>query len=182
MTMNRDDLFMLHDQLTRRARILMETKNRDYGENDDPFRNFRRWGLLGIIVRLGDKLARLETYVDRGDLKVVDEQVRDTVLDIINYAVLFEGYNVDGARSAGRDTAGTGFTRASDQGFVASVVNSCAGDARSYSRGPRRGEGAEVIFPAFDPDVHVTGRTGAGGGHRRTVGGKHRQRKGKGRA
>lgn len=177
--MNRDDLFMLHDQLTRRARILMETKNRDYGENDDPFRNFRRWGLLGIIVRLGDKLARLETYVDRGDLKVVDEQVRDTVLDIINYAVLFEGYNADANRegSAGRDTTGPGFTRASDQGLVASVVNSRTGDARSHPGGSRRGEDAATIFPAFDPAVHVTGRTGASGGRRKPVGRKSRRGK-----
>ena len=41
----------------------------------------------GIVIRLGDKLSRLATITQRPTL--VAETTRDTILDIINYAVLF---------------------------------------------------------------------------------------------
>src|SRR5256885_4133727 len=98
--MDRGDLLELHAKLTDEARKLIVIKNADYaGVDGDPFRNFRRWGLLGILVRLSDKVARLETFVSRGNLQIKAEQVRDSVLDIINYAILFEGYNADANRT-----------------------------------------------------------------------------------
>lgn len=180
MALDRALLFDMHKGLTHAALELMKVKNRDYGENDDPFRNFRRWGLLGILVRLGDKLARLETFVERGDLKVVDEQVRDTVLDIINYAVLFEGYHEDANRtgSTSRNSPGPGPARPVDQGLISRLAHSRAGSPRSDTGSTRRGEDASPIFPAFDPDIHVTGRASAGGGRRGTMGKQSRQRKG----
>ena len=66
----------------------MESKNQDYGADADPFRNFRSFQELGILVRLSDKLSRLRTYIERGDFKVQDESVKDTALDAINYVVL----------------------------------------------------------------------------------------------
>jgi hypothetical protein len=87
----RGRLLALHHSLTQEARLLMEKKNADYASEDDPYANFRMFGLVGIVVRLGDKLARLKTFTERGSFKVQDEQLHDTLLDIINYAVLFEG-------------------------------------------------------------------------------------------
>lgn len=78
----------------------MAKKNEDYGANEDPFRNFRAFGEFGILVRLSDKLARILTYVERGQLTVKDESVTDTLLDAINYLVLFEGYRRDKAEKA----------------------------------------------------------------------------------
>src|SRR5205807_3281754 len=90
-------------ELCSKAKQLMERKNRDYGESCDPFRNFRAHGLYGMLVRMHDKMARLQTFVERGSLVVVEESVRDCVLDLINYAVLFEGYHVDGKGSSSRN-------------------------------------------------------------------------------
>lgn len=73
----------------------MEMKNKDYGADSDPFRNFREFGLLGILVRLSDKLARLRTFTERGELSVKDESVTDTIIDARNYLVLFEGFRRD---------------------------------------------------------------------------------------
>lgn len=70
----------------------MVVKNHDYAASDDPFRNFRTFGELGILVRLSDKIARLQSFIENGELMVKDESVLDTVLDITNYAVLFYGY------------------------------------------------------------------------------------------
>jgi hypothetical protein len=105
----RDRLEKLHRELTTTARKLMVAKNRDYGADSDPFRNFHQFGYLGILVRLSDKLARLRTYTERKSFAVKSESVTDTVIDVINYAVLFEGYrrsNVDRGAGSDGDTSG----------------------------------------------------------------------------
>lgn len=90
--MNREELLAHHHQLCIDALDLMKKKNHDYAANEDPFRNFRMFGSFGILVRLGDKLARLTSFEENGEFLVEDEKLRDTVLDIINYAVLYDGY------------------------------------------------------------------------------------------
>jgi hypothetical protein len=42
---------------------------------------------------LGDKFARLRSFTENGKFFVQDEGVQDTIKDIINYAVLFAGYD-----------------------------------------------------------------------------------------
>lgn len=95
MTMTRFELHMLHEELCHDAEKLMADKNADYAIDTDPFRNFRIFGELGILVRMSDKLARLRTFSERGTLAVADESVRDTILDLINYSVLLYGYIED---------------------------------------------------------------------------------------
>jgi len=100
--MNRDQLLHLHGELTKEAQNLMRQKNHDYagGENKEmPFANFTRCEAMGFStteqgfgVRLTDKLSRLSTFCGSGVLKVKDESVKDTVLDIINYVVLLYAY------------------------------------------------------------------------------------------
>lgn len=84
-------LLRLHSEICQEARLLMEKKNHDYASADDPFRNFRLYGLFGVLVRLGDKHARLQSFLEQGELRVEDESLRDTIKDIINYAVIFLG-------------------------------------------------------------------------------------------
>lgn len=93
--MTREGLYELHKSLCFDAALLMADKNADYATETDPFRNFRMFGELGILVRMSDKLARLRTFSERGTLAVSDESVRDTILDLINYAVLLYGYIED---------------------------------------------------------------------------------------
>lgn len=90
--MNREELYALHLDLCSKALELMQKKNQDYASADDPFRNFRMFGKLGILVRLSDKLSRLQTFEERGKLDINDEAIRDTVLDLINYTILYAGY------------------------------------------------------------------------------------------
>jgi anti-sigma28 factor (negative regulator of flagellin synthesis) len=87
---DRDKLFNAHKELTDKAIKTMKAKNHDYASDADPYRNFQTFGLLGILVRLSDKLARLRSFTENGEVKVSDESVEDTIIDIINYAVLFE--------------------------------------------------------------------------------------------
>jgi len=55
-------------------------KNSDYGSS------FRIDGLVGIVLRLGDKLMRLkQTSNDQHTIKVKDEGLNELFLDIANY-------------------------------------------------------------------------------------------------
>ncbi len=95
-----DQLLSIHHQLCESARALMERKNHDYsGEGDTPFLNFEQCENLklcsteaGLLVRLSDKLTRLACFLRTGELKVEDEKLEDTVLDMLNYVVLFAAY------------------------------------------------------------------------------------------
>ncbi len=97
--MNGTELTQLHSELAEASRALMSRKNHDYTGKDahhnDALANFRvatEMGLCNlsqsVLIRLTDKVKRLATSTNR-PLQVKDEGVRDTVLDLINYAVLF---------------------------------------------------------------------------------------------
>ena len=96
--MTREELLILHEDLTFDARELMSAKNKDYsGATGGVFANFKACEYLGvdpitgILMRITDKLSRISSFVERGELKVKGESVDDSVLDIINYAVLVAG-------------------------------------------------------------------------------------------
>lgn len=101
--MNRERLLDLHSSLSQEARSLMESKNHDYSggrDDSDPFLNFTRVERMGItdtktgfMVRITDKLSRLVTYVHNGSFKTKDEALKDTILDLMNYAILLYAYS-----------------------------------------------------------------------------------------
>lgn len=87
--MTRDELNLLHTRTTFKAVELMKQKNADYcGVGDDALSNFRKHGAFGIVVRLHDKMERLNTFVKRGSFAVIDESFEDTIVDVINYSIL----------------------------------------------------------------------------------------------
>ena len=59
---------------------LFKKKNHDYG---DAFADF---GVAGVLVRINDKIRRSLKVIDNGILSVDDETLRDTLLDLHNYA------------------------------------------------------------------------------------------------
>lgn len=91
-------LFEIHDELCSSAKEIMVAKNHDYRSGtDDPFANFRGSVALGvnpitgILIRMQDKLCRIATFAEKGQLLVKGEGVEDAIRDIINYAVLVGG-------------------------------------------------------------------------------------------
>ena len=105
--MTREELLTLHDQLCEKAKGIMSAKNHDYtgGGNADPFANFRASLVLGVqpeiglMMRVMDKLKRIETFVNTGTLAVKTESVDDAILDVLNYMVVLAGL-VEDRRSA----------------------------------------------------------------------------------
>ena len=61
---------------------LFKIKNSDYG---DAFANY---GSIGVIVRIGDKIQRLVSVTNRGVNLVNNESLRDTLIDLHNYAAM----------------------------------------------------------------------------------------------
>lgn len=63
---------------------LHSKKNHDYGDSFS--KSFDEFGMVAPIVRMSDKLERLKTLC-KSDAKV-NESVRDTLIDLANYAVM----------------------------------------------------------------------------------------------
>ena len=67
------------------AQIYWE-KNADYG--DSFHQSFLEEGWAMPRIRLGDKFARLKSLTKGGVMRVKDESLRDTLLDMANYAIM----------------------------------------------------------------------------------------------
>ena len=64
---------------------IYERKNADYGNSFS--KTFEEFGLTSSAVRLNDKMERFKKLIKQ-DAQVKDESIRDTLLDLANYAVL----------------------------------------------------------------------------------------------
>ena len=62
-----------------------ERKNHDYG--DSAHKTFEQFGITSFLVRLSDKLNRAIT-LSKKEALVNGESMRDTLLDLANYATL----------------------------------------------------------------------------------------------
>ena len=74
------------EDITIQLRNLYDAKNRDYGDSFG--QSFQKWGLTMSCIRLGDKLGRLSSFAQERDMKVKDESVEDTLMDMANYAIM----------------------------------------------------------------------------------------------
>jgi len=61
---------------------LFTKKNADYGDA------FATYGPVGVIVRMGDKIQRLLSVSKKGVALVDSESLRDTLIDLHNYAAM----------------------------------------------------------------------------------------------
>ena len=57
-------------------------KNKDYGES------YSNCGLIGILIRIQDKMNRLININNTNITLVKEESLKDTLLDLHNYAAL----------------------------------------------------------------------------------------------
>ena len=72
------------DQLSKvqkEALELFTNKNKDYGDA------FAKYGPVGVVVRIGDKISRLSS-ISKNGINIETESMRDTLLDLHNYAAM----------------------------------------------------------------------------------------------
>lgn len=70
----------------RKSTPCMPGKNHDYG--DSFHQTFTEEGMAMARIRLGDKLARFKSLTKSGVQEVKDESIRDTLIDLANYAIM----------------------------------------------------------------------------------------------
>ena len=74
-----------HQEICNYLNNLYAKKNHDYG--DSVHDTFLKYGLTSFLVRMEDKLNRARTLSQKEAL-VNDEKIRDTLLDLANYAII----------------------------------------------------------------------------------------------
>lgn len=61
---------------------LFVKKNTDYGDA------FAKYGVIGVLMRIEDKLQRSMSITKNGVNLIHDEGIRDTLIDLHNYAAM----------------------------------------------------------------------------------------------
>jgi len=61
---------------------LFKKKNKDYGDA------FAKYGVIGVLMRIEDKIQRSMSITKNGVNLVEDEKIRDTLIDLHNYAAM----------------------------------------------------------------------------------------------
>ena len=61
---------------------LFAKKNADYGDA------FAKYGVVGVLMRIEDKIQRCLSITKNGVVLVNDEKIQDTLLDLHNYAAM----------------------------------------------------------------------------------------------
>ena len=77
---------MKFKDITEEMNALYERKNHDYGNSFSE--TFRKLGIISAATRMPDKMNRIVSLVTKDQQKVNDESLRDTLIDIANYAVM----------------------------------------------------------------------------------------------
>ena len=69
-------------QIQQEALELFIKKNADYGDA------FATFGVIGVLVRIEDKIKRCISISNKNVQLVDDESLRDTLIDLHNYAAM----------------------------------------------------------------------------------------------
>ena len=70
------------EKIQSEALELFKKKNQDYGDA------FAKYGVIGVLMRMEDKLQRSLSITKNGVSLVNDEQMRDTLIDLHNYSAM----------------------------------------------------------------------------------------------
>lgn len=84
--MTENEKIRQHEAICAELTALYKKKNRDYG---DAFHvSYLEEGMAMPRIRLGDKFSRFKNLTRSGLRQVVDESIRDTLIDLANYAIM----------------------------------------------------------------------------------------------
>src|SRR5690606_34392355 len=94
--MTREELIQFHEDFCKEMVETIKQKNNDYSSAmDNAFGNLsavERLGIAttekGILVRMTDKISRINTFIQGHRYQVKDESVMDTLKDLANYTIL----------------------------------------------------------------------------------------------
>lgn len=97
--MNTKEYLKEFKKITDQMYAITERKNHDYSPGEDPFKNFTMVETMGVatteqgfFTRMNDKMMRLSGFISSGVLKVRDEKIEDTLMDLAVYSILLICY------------------------------------------------------------------------------------------
>lgn len=70
------------ENVQKNALEMFKKKNADYGDA------FAKFGVIGVLMRIEDKIQRSLSITKNGIQLVSDESIRDTLMDLHNYAAM----------------------------------------------------------------------------------------------
>jgi hypothetical protein len=70
------------ETVQKNALELFKKKNADYGDA------FAKFGVIGVLMRIEDKIQRSLSISKKNITMVNDESIRDTMIDLHNYAAM----------------------------------------------------------------------------------------------
>ena len=74
-----------HIKICEELNEIYVNKNNDYGDSFGE--TFRKLGIISAVTRITDKTNRLQSLCINQQ-KVSDESIRDTLMDLANYAIM----------------------------------------------------------------------------------------------
>lgn len=75
-----------HQELCLELNKTFEKKNHDYGNSFGE--SVEEWGIVAAAVRMDDKMRRFKQLAKGSDQLVKGESIRDTLMDLANYAIM----------------------------------------------------------------------------------------------
>jgi hypothetical protein len=69
-------------KIQKEALELFSKKNTDYGDA------FAKYGVIGVLMRIEDKIQRSMSITKNGVNLINDEGIRDTLIDLHNYSAM----------------------------------------------------------------------------------------------
>ena len=80
-----DDV-QIHGKICQELTETYKKKNADYGNSFE--NSLDKHGLIAGIVRMDDKMSRLISLNSKNEQQVMDESLRDTLMDLANYTIM----------------------------------------------------------------------------------------------
>lgn len=80
------DNVKIHEDICKELTETYKKKNADYGNSFE--NSLDKHGLIAGIVRMDDKMSRLISLNSKNKQLVLDESLRDTLMDLANYAIM----------------------------------------------------------------------------------------------
>lgn len=74
-----------HIEICKELNRIYRDKNHDYGDSFGE--TYKKLGIISAVTRITDKVNRLQILCTK-ESKVKDESIRDTLIDLANYAIM----------------------------------------------------------------------------------------------
>lgn len=84
--MSIDEEIKVFNTLTKKMSDTFAAKRKDYGQTTTE--TYHKFGPVSMLIRMHDKLGRLDNMLGTGAKNNVNESVEDTLLDLANYAII----------------------------------------------------------------------------------------------